>query len=143
MDKNEAIRGAQLLAVDIENSLRFSVEVNSEATEEWRAFRAQTGRPAPRSLVGLSVPAVGSSAALDPDDPGSTTAEEFAMALARILQDDIQIHTRELWPKDPTTSGLALTPTERGWQSMEYRAYLVPYGRLGPAGAPALTSKKS
>lgn len=93
-------------------------------------------------MVGLSVPEVGSSAALDPGDPGSTTAGEFAMALARILQDDIQIHTRELWPKDPTTSGRALNPTERGWQSLEYRAYLVPYGRLGPAATPALISKK-
>ncbi|MFE9582177.1 hypothetical protein ACFYO1_37775 [Nocardia sp. NPDC006044] len=143
MDKNNAAYGARLLAADIENSLGFSAQVTSDVTEEWFAFREQTGRPAPNCMVGLRVPAVGSSAALDPGDHGSATAEEFAMALARILQDDIQIHTRELWPKDPTTSGRALNPTERGWQSLEYRAYLVPYGRLGPAAAPSLTSKKS
>ncbi|MEV6562550.1 hypothetical protein AB0M22_42990 [Nocardia sp. NPDC051756] len=136
MDKDEAIRGARLLASDIENSLGFSAQLTSDVTEEWLEFREQTGRPAPNSMVGLSVPDVGSSAALDPGDLESTTAEEFAMALARILQDDIQIHTRELWPKDPATSGRALHSSERGWQSMEYRAYLVPYGRLGRDASP-------
>ncbi|MFI6171588.1 hypothetical protein ACIBCN_32755 [Nocardia sp. NPDC051052] len=143
MDKGEAARGARLLASDIENSLGFSAQVTSDVTEEWLTFRERTGRPAPNSLVGLSVPTVGSWAALDPGEPGSTSAEEFAMALARILQDDIQIHTRELWPKDPTTSGRALHPTERGWQSLAYRAYLVSYGQLRPDGPPSLPGKTS
>lgn len=143
MDNDEAVRGARLLASDIENSLGFPTQVNSEVTEEWLTFSERTGRPAPTSLVGLSVPGVGSSVALDPRDPRSTTAAEFAMMLARILQDDIQIHTRELWPKDPTTSGRALHPTERGWQSLEYRAYLVPYGQLGPGAMPSLSRETS
>ncbi len=53
------------------------------------------------------------------------------MELALILQDDIQIHIREPWPKDPTTSGRSLEPTERGWRSLTDRAYLVQYGQLG------------
>lgn len=143
MDKDEAVRGARLLASDIENSLRFSTQVTSEVAEQWLTFSERTGRPAPDSLVGLNVPQVGTSVAVDPGDPGSTTAAEFAMMLARILQDDIQIHTRELWPKDPTTSGRALHATERGWQSLEHRAYLVPYGQLGPGATPALSGRTS
>ncbi|WP_280246474.1 hypothetical protein [Nocardia abscessus] len=79
----------------------------------------------------LSVPEVGTTLALDPSEPGSTTAEGFAMELVRVLQDDIQIHIREPWPRDPAADGRALDPTERGWRSQTDRAHLVPYGELG------------
>ncbi|MGY2031958.1 hypothetical protein ACW9HR_30580 [Nocardia gipuzkoensis] len=131
MDIDEAVRGARLLASDIERSLGFSAEVGTEYTEEWRSLRELSGRPLPDAWVTLSVPEVGTTIALDPSEPGSTTAEGFAMELLRVLQDDIQIHIREPWPKDPAAGGRALDPTERGWQSTTDRTYLVPYGQLG------------
>ncbi|MBF6476227.1 MULTISPECIES: hypothetical protein [Nocardia] len=131
MDIDEAVRGACLLARDIERSLGFSAEVGTEYTEQWRSFRELSGRPLPDAWVTLSVPEVGTTVALDPSEPGSATAEGFAMELVRVLQDDIQIHIREPWPRDPAARGRALDPTERGWRSQMDRAYLVPYGELG------------
>ncbi|MEU5760623.1 hypothetical protein [Nocardia sp. NPDC047648] len=131
MDLDDAVRGARLLASDIETSLGFAVDVETGTTDKWRRFAERTGRPEPKALVRVAVPDVGTAAALDPTEPGSATAEEFAMELAQILQDDIQIHIREPWPKDPTASGRSLEPTERGWQSLADRAYLVQYGQLG------------
>lgn len=131
MGIDEAVRGARLLAADIEESLRFSTQISTEYTEGWRRFGDESGRPVPKAWVCIGVPDAGTSAALDPTESGSGTAEGFAMELVRILQDDIQIHIREPWPKDPATSGRALEPTERGWQSRTDPEYLVPYGRLG------------
>ncbi|MBF6221406.1 hypothetical protein IU479_25225 [Nocardia abscessus] len=133
MDIDEAVRGARLPASDIERTLGFSAEVGAEYTEEWRSLRELSGCPLPGAWVTLSVPEVGTTIALDPSEPGSATAEGFAMELVRVLQDDIQIHIREPWPKDPAAGGRALDPTERGWQSTTDRAYLVPYGQLGSA----------
>ncbi|WP_378611970.1 hypothetical protein [Nocardia jiangsuensis] len=79
--------------------------------------------------MSITVREVGTSAALDPTEPGSDTAAEFAMELVRILQQDIQIHLREPWPKDP--AGGALEPTDARWRSRVDREYLVPYGQLG------------
>ncbi|MEU6831218.1 hypothetical protein ABZ894_21410 [Nocardia beijingensis] len=133
MDFSEAVRGARLLAADIERSLGFSADVGTEYPEGWRRFHELSGRPVPKAWVSISVPEVGTTIALDPSDPGSTTAEEFAMRLVQVLQDDIQIHIRLPWPSDPAASAHALRATERGWQSMTNPAYLVPYGELGPA----------
>ncbi|WP_063006771.1 hypothetical protein [Nocardia kruczakiae] len=130
MDVDEAVRGARLLAADIEGSLGFEARVTTEYTEDWQRFDEQTGRAAPGAWVSIAVPQVGTTAALDPTEPGSTTAEGFAMELVRILQDDIQIHLREPWPKDPLAGGRALEPTEWGWQSRIDPHHLVPYGRL-------------
>ncbi|MGK8511613.1 hypothetical protein ACRS5S_27520 [Nocardia asiatica] len=131
MDVDEAVWGARLLAADIEQSPGLATQISTEYTEDWQRFGEQSGRPVPNAWVSIAVPDVGTTAALDPTEPGSATAEGFAMELVRILQDDIQIHIREPWPKDPATSGRALEPTERGWQSRTDPAYLVPYGRLG------------
>jgi hypothetical protein len=131
MDIDEAVRGARLLAADIEQSLGFSTQISTEYTEDWQRFGEQSGRPVPNAWVSIAVPDVGTTAALDPTEPGSSTAEGFAMELVRILQDDIQIHIREPWPKDPAASSRALEPTELGWQSRKDPEYLVPYGRLG------------
>ncbi|MET9028780.1 hypothetical protein ABZW96_24635 [Nocardia sp. NPDC004168] len=38
MDISEAVRGARLLAADIERSLGFSVEVGTEYEEQWHRF---------------------------------------------------------------------------------------------------------
>ncbi|MEV0358188.1 hypothetical protein AB0H71_19280 [Nocardia sp. NPDC050697] len=81
--------------------------------------------------MSLTVREVGTTAALDPTEPGSDTAAEFAMELVRILQDDIQIHLREPWPRDPAGGGRALEATDEGWRSRVDREYLVPYGQLG------------
>ncbi|MGW5379506.1 hypothetical protein ACWESM_29120 [Nocardia sp. NPDC003999] len=133
MDISEAVRGAHLLAADIERSLGFSAKVGTEYPEQWRRFHESAGRPIPTAWVSISVPEVGTTIALDPSDPGSTTAEGFAMELVQVLQDDIQIHLREPWPRDPAASGHALAATERGWQSTVDRDHLVPYGQLGLA----------
>ncbi|MFI2284845.1 hypothetical protein [Nocardia beijingensis] len=133
MDISEAVRGARLLAADIERSLGFPVEVGTEYEEQWHRFHELQGRPAPTAWVSISVPEVGTTIALDPSDPASTTAEEFAMMLVQVLQDDIQIHIRLPWPSDPAASAHALRATDRGWQSMTNPAYLVPYGELGAA----------
>ncbi|AHH16230.1 hypothetical protein NONO_c14270 [Nocardia nova SH22a] len=130
MDVDEAVRGARLLAADIEGSLGFTVEVSTEYTPDWREFGELTGRPTPGAWVSIAVSEAGTTAALDPTEQGSTTAEGFASELARILQDDIQIHVREPWPRDPAASGRALDPTEYGWQSRTDSGYLVRYGEL-------------
>ncbi|MFG1791784.1 hypothetical protein [Nocardia sp. NPDC049149] len=80
--------------------------------------------------MSVAVPDAGTSAALDPSQSESTSAEGFAMELARILQDDIQIHLREPWPKDRTRSGSSLEPSETGWRSLGAQNYIVPYGQL-------------
>src|SRR5689334_2130086 len=131
MDIDEAVRGARLLAADIEQSLGFSTQISTEYTEDWRRFGELSGRPVPKAWVSIGVPDAGTSAALDATESESSTAEGFAMELVRILQDDIQIHIRAPWPKDPATSGRALEPTERGWGSRTDPRYLVPYGTLG------------
>lgn len=131
MELDEAVRGARLLASDIENSLGFSVEVSTEYTEEWRTFGEQTGRPLPKAWVSLAVAEAGTTAALDPSEPGSESAEGFATELALILQDDLQIHTRNPWPRDPAAGGRSLEPTARGWKSSTDTSYLVPYGQIG------------
>ncbi|WP_280473232.1 hypothetical protein [Nocardia asiatica] len=131
MDIDEAVRGARLLAADIEQSLGFSTRISTEYTENWRKFGERFGRPVPKAWVSIGVPDAGTSAALDPTESDSGTAEGFAMELVLILHDDLQIHIREPWPKDPATSGQALVPTERGWRSRTDPEYLVPYGRLG------------
>ncbi|MGW5219148.1 hypothetical protein ACWEQA_14885 [Nocardia sp. NPDC004085] len=133
MEFSEAVRGARLLAADIERSLGFPADVGTEYPEGWRRFHELSGRPAPKAWVSISVPEVGTTIALDPSEPGSETAEGFAMELVQVLRDDIQIHLREPWPKDPAARGRALAATERGWQSTVDRARLVPYGELGPA----------
>ncbi|RJO73515.1 hypothetical protein D5S18_20105 [Nocardia panacis] len=131
MEIDDAVEGARLVAADIERSLGFSVEVSTEYTGDWQEFGAVSRRPAPKGWVSIAVSEVGTTAALDPTEPGSDTAAGFAMELVRILQDDIQIHLREPWPEDPAASGRALEPTERGWRSMVDPDYLVPYGELG------------
>ncbi|UGT61367.1 hypothetical protein [Nocardia asteroides] len=128
---DEAVRGARLVAADIEQSTGFPTEVGSTYDAEWRRFGKQTGRPEPEGWVNITVREVGTSAALDPTEPGSATAAEFAMELVRILQDDIQIHLREPWPRDPAGGGRALEPTDAGWRSRVDGGYLVPYGQLG------------
>lgn len=131
MDIAEAARGARLIAADIENTLGFSVRIDTEYTDEWREFGEQTGRPTPQAWLSVEVLGAGTNAALDPTESSSVSAEGFAAELMRILQDDIQIHIREPWPSDPAAGGRALEPTERGWQSSTNPEYLVPYGRLG------------
>ncbi|WP_328391058.1 hypothetical protein [Nocardia sp. NBC_00416] len=136
MDVDEAVRGARLLASDIERSLGVTVEISTEYQGSWPTLRDLLGRPEPSGWVRISVPEAGTSAALDPTEPGSVTAEGFAMELAQIIQGDIQMHLREPWPRDPAASRTTdLKPTERGWQSHADTSYLVPYGRLGSTSA--------
>ncbi|WP_433576617.1 hypothetical protein [Nocardia brasiliensis] len=130
MDIAEAVRGARLLAADIESSLGLRTRVDTEYPDDWREFHEETGRPTPTTWVSVAVPDAGTSAALDPSESDSTSAEGFAMELARILQDDIQIHLREPWPKDRTRSGSSLEPSETGWRSLGAQNYIVPYGQL-------------
>lgn len=49
MGIDEAVRGARLLAADIEESLGFSTQISTEYTEDWRRFGAQSGRPVPKA----------------------------------------------------------------------------------------------
>ncbi|MGW1743594.1 hypothetical protein ACWCPQ_32905 [Nocardia sp. NPDC001965] len=83
MDVDEAVRGARLLASDIERSLGVTVEISTEYRGSWPTLRELLGRPEPSGWVQITVPAAGTSAALDPTEPGSVTAEGFAMELAR------------------------------------------------------------
>ncbi|MGW4325593.1 hypothetical protein ACWEKR_06840 [Nocardia sp. NPDC004573] len=130
MDIEEAIRGARLLAADIENSLGIRARVETEYPADWQEFHVEIERPAPTAWVSLAVPDAGTSAALDPGESESTSAEGFAMELARILQDDIQIHLKEPWPRDHTRTGSSLEPSETGWRSKGQQSYTVPYGQL-------------
>jgi hypothetical protein len=130
VDIEEAVRGARLLATDIESSLGMQVRVETEYPDDWREFHEEIRRPTPTAWVSIAVPDAGTSAALDPTESQSISGEGFAMELARILQDDIQIHLREPWPKDRTRSGSSLEPSENGWRSPGEQAYTVPYGQL-------------
>lgn len=126
----EAVRGAHLLATDIESSLGMRTRVETEYPDGWREFHEEIGRTAPSTWVSVTVPDAGTSAALDPSESKSASAEGFAMELARILQDDIQIHLREPWPKDRAGTGSSLEPSEAGRRSVGERSYTVPYGQL-------------
>ncbi|MGW0182641.1 hypothetical protein [Nocardia sp. NPDC003345] len=130
MDIDEAVRGARLLAADIEASLGLRARVETEYPDDWREFHEEIGRSAPAAWVSISIPQAGTSAALDPTESQSSSGEGFAMELARIIQDDIQIHLKEPWPRDRTRSGSSLEPAETGWRSQGEQAETVPYGRL-------------
>ncbi|MEV6429341.1 hypothetical protein [Nocardia sp. NPDC051463] len=130
VDIEEAVRGARLLAADIESSLGMRTRVETEYPDDWQEFHEEIGRSTPNAWVSVAVPDAGTSAALDPSESVSTSAEGFAMELARILQDDIQIHLREPWPEDRTRTGSSLAPSEAGWRSLGEQSYTVPYGQL-------------